>query len=115
MKFVFYFRHMLPSSNVQQYAEDKLSDCFGKYDLGFGEVQLTFVVEHQAAEVSCSFAAAGQPLHLVERRPNMYAAIDGLVDRVDECLRRMKDKMRSHRVRSEMESEEPLEMVAESW
>lgn len=114
MRFLVYFKHMLPSAAVQEYAEDKLAERIGKYALYFSEVQLTFAVEHHHAEVSCTFVAEGHSLHLVERGPNMNAAIDRLADRVDGRLRRMKEKMRSHRLNKSLDELEHVAMAVES-
>lgn len=97
MRLQFFFRHMLPSSAVRDYAEAKFSECIGKYNLRLDDVLVSFAVEHADAKASCHFLLDGQALHLSENAPQMYAAIDGLVDRLDECLRRIKDKMCSHR------------------
>lgn len=97
MRLQFFFRHMLPSPAVKQYAEAKLSDCIGKYELRLDDVHLTFAVDHADAKANCDFLVDGQPVHLSESAPQMYAAIDGLVDRIDERLRRLKDRIRSHR------------------
>lgn len=48
----------------------------------------------QIAEASVN--AAGRSLFATETAPDMYAAIDGLADKIDRQVRRLKDKLRKH-------------------
>jgi putative sigma-54 modulation protein len=40
--------------------------------------------------------AAGKPLFAQDVESDMYAAIDGLSDKLDKQVRRYKDRLRSH-------------------
>jgi ribosomal subunit interface protein len=110
MRFQVFFKHMDASQAVQDYAAGKLRERFAKYSLPIGEVHLTFSIENIDAAASCYFVADGHPVHLIEVADSMNAAVDGLVDRVDMSLRRLKEKRCSHRVRRDFPLAEPAEV-----
>lgn len=49
---------------------------------------------HQQAEATVSLA--GKPIFAQQTENDMYAAIDGLSDKLDKQVRRYKDRIRSH-------------------
>lgn len=53
-------------------------------------------VEHKA-EGTLSVGGRTNPIHAVAAGEDMYAAIDGLIDKLDRQVRRHKDKVTDHR------------------
>ncbi len=49
---------------------------------------------HHVAEATVN--AAGRQLHAADQASDMYAAIDGLIDKLDRQVRRYKDKLRGN-------------------
>ena len=53
-------------------------------------------LEH-TAEATISVGGRTNPIHAVAASEDMYAAIDGLIDKLDRQVRRHKDKVTDHR------------------
>ena len=51
---------------------------------------------HKSAEGKINAAGTGKALFAQESDEDMYAAIDGLVDKLDRQVRRHKDRIRGH-------------------
>jgi len=60
-------------------------------------VQVTLTVEKMVQKAEATVHASGAELHANADNENMYAAIDGLTDKLDRQLIKHKEKMVSHR------------------
>lgn len=122
-----FFKHMESSPALHTYAEQKLGERLNKYSLNVIEAQVTFAVDGGLHCVSCHVTAGGGVTLTVdsEDASSMYAAIDLLTDKLDTCLRRIKEKRRSHKLGSPIDlrplvevsdnegsSEEPIDAEA---
>jgi len=47
-------------------------------------------------------------------KEDMYAAIDGLIDKLDRQGMKHKEKIQSHRSRVEIPTDEPLDLIEEA-
>ncbi|MBI4523107.1 MAG: ribosome-associated translation inhibitor RaiA [Deltaproteobacteria bacterium] len=91
------FRHTEPSEALRRYAEDKLRKL-GKYFYRPLEAHVVLAVdsrERQLAEVSLQ--ARQLTLHSREETNDLYAAIDGVMDKVEQQIRKYKEKTRLRR------------------
>lgn len=91
------FRHMETSDPVRDYVEEKLVKV-KKYIDEPVEAQVVLSVEgkiRHRAEVS--LGAKGITIKASDETPDMYAAIDGMVDKLDRQLKRYKDKIKNHK------------------
>lgn len=60
-------------------------------------VQVTLTVEKLVQKAEATIHASGAELHANADDENMYAAIDGLTDKLDRQLLKHKEKMNNHR------------------
>ena len=89
-------RHMEVTPALQQYLETRFGRL-DRYGLKVGPVQVVLGVEklQHKAEVVCT--ANGKRVQAKTSTREMYATIDALVDRMDAQLRKLKDRLVSHK------------------
>jgi putative sigma-54 modulation protein len=89
-------RHMEITPALRQYLETRF-ERLDRYGLKVGPVQVVLGVEklQHKAEVLCT--ANGKRVQAKTSTREMYATIDALVDRVDAQLRKLKDRLVSHK------------------
>ena len=91
------FRHTRPTAALKLYAEEKLHKI-GKYFIRPLEAHVVLSVdgrERQLAEVTVH--SRGMTLHGREETDDLYAAIDLLMDKVEQQIRKYKTKTRLKR------------------
>jgi putative sigma-54 modulation protein len=91
------FRHTAPTEALKNYAEEKVHKI-GKYFDRPLEAHVVLAVdskERQVAEVTMQ--ARGVTLHGREETEDLYAAIDLLMDKIDQQIRKYKTKTRLKR------------------
>jgi len=90
------FRHMEPSDAVREYAESKF-ERFQKYLHEPVEVHAVLQIQkiRQLAEVTVT--AKSVRFHAVEESPDMYASIDLVTDKIEQHLKKHKEKIKSHK------------------
>ena len=91
------FRHMETSEPVRNYVEEKLPKV-KKYIEEPVEAQVVLSVakkiRHKAEVI---LTAKGIVIKAKEETADMYAAIDGMLDKLDRQLKRYKDKIKKHK------------------
>jgi putative sigma-54 modulation protein len=91
------FRHMESSEPVRNYVEEKLPKV-KKYIDEPVEAQVVLSVEkkirHKAEVI---LGAKGITIKASEETTDMYAAIDGVLDKLERQLKRYKDKIKNHK------------------
>lgn len=95
------FRHMEASEAVRQYLEEKISRVKKYIDEPI-DAQAVLSVEKKirhCAEVT--LVAKGITIKGSEETNDMYAAIDGMVDKIERQLKRYKEKIKQHKPASE--------------
>lgn len=87
------FRNTEATDALKTYADEKVRHCLQKFAHQDLEVHVVLRVEknHQIAEAS--FNADGVSFNAKEERPDLYTAIDALVDSLTQQLRKHKDKV----------------------
>jgi len=91
------FRHTEPTEALKHYAEEKIQKI-GKYFKRPLEAHVVLSVEgrqRQVAEVTLQ--ARGMTIHGREETDDLYSAIDLLIDKVDQQVRKHKTKTRLRR------------------
>lgn len=91
------FRHMESSEPVRNYVEDKLPKV-KKYIDEPVEAQVVLSVEKKIRhKAEVSLAAKGITIKATDETADMYAAIDGVMDKLERQLKRYKDKIKAHK------------------
>ena len=91
------FRHMETSEPVRSYVEDKLPKV-KKYIDEPVEAQVVLSVEKKIRhKAEVSLTAKGITIKATDETADMYAAIDGVLDKLDRQLKRYKDKIKKHK------------------
>ena len=91
------FRHMESSDPVRSYVEDKLSKV-KKYIDEPVEAQVVLSVEKKIRhKAEVTLVAKGITIKASEETADMYAAVDGVLDKIERQLKRYKDKIKQHK------------------
>ncbi|MGK2905125.1 MAG: ribosome hibernation-promoting factor, HPF/YfiA family [Desulfuromonadales bacterium] len=91
------FRHMESSEPVRNYVEDKLPKV-KKYIDEPVEAQVVLSVEKKIRhKAEVALTAKGITIKATDETADMYAAIDGVLDKLERQLKRYKDKIKMHK------------------
>jgi len=80
---------------LRAYATEKLERLSRHFDHVIS-INVILKVDNHLQQAEATVNAAGKPLFAQDSGDDMYAAIDGLSDKLDKQVRRYKDRMRSH-------------------
>lgn len=98
MQFQFTFRHMDSSPALQSYCEAKLKEKIEKFVTKPIEAHVLFsVVRHQQTAHVSFRGGDGFDVEVEESSADMYASIDGLVDKLVAKMRKHKEKLKDHK------------------
>lgn len=107
MDFRVFFKHMESSLPLFAYAQKKLGERLNKYSSQPIEAHVTFSVEAQNQMARCHVRThSGHVVQVENTDTNMYACVDVLTDKLDKKLRRLKDRLTSHKTRR-LENDQP--------
>lgn len=106
-----FFKHMDYSDALAQYAERKLVDCAQTYLRRGGTIQATFAIEGNRHIMQVHLTGSIDVALKAEAREgeSMYACVDHAQDKLDEALRRRKEKWTDHHGEGHWEELERLE------
>jgi len=90
------FRHMETSEPVRNYVEDKLPKV-KKYIDEPVDAQVVLSVEKIRHKAEVPLTAKGITIKATDETADMYAAIDGVLDKLERQLKRYKDKIKQHK------------------
>lgn len=88
--------HVDVTSSMRKYVTEKMDRLQRHSESLFG-IQVTLTVEKLRQKAEATIEVAGTKLHAATTEPDMYAAIDLLVDKLDRQLIRYKGKQKAHR------------------
>lgn len=88
--------HVDVTRSMRNYVTDKMDRLQRHSESLFG-VQVTLTVEKLRQKAEATIEVAGTKLHAATTEPDMYAAIDLLIDKLDRQLIRHKGKQKAHR------------------
>lgn len=106
------FRHMESSDPVRSYVEEKLPKV-KKYIEEPVETQVVLSVENKIRhKAEITLIAKGITIKASEETADMYAAIDGMLDKLERQLKRYKDKIKEHKPLSGRERKVEKSIIA---
>jgi len=88
--------HIDVTSSMRNYVSDKMDRLQRRSDRLFG-VHVILSVEKQRQKAEATIQLAGTKLYADTTEPDMYAAIDLLIDKLDRQLVKHKEKSKAHR------------------
>ena len=88
--------HVEVTQAMKDYVQSKVEKLERHFD-NITNVQVTLTVEKLVQKAEATLHASGAELHANADDDNMYAAIDGLTDKLDRQLLKHKEKMTNHR------------------
>ncbi|HEY2986473.1 MAG TPA: ribosome-associated translation inhibitor RaiA [Candidatus Binatia bacterium] len=94
------FRHTEPTDALKHYAQDKLHKI-GKYFQRPLEAHVVLSVDSRKRQVAeVTMQARGMTIHGREQTDDLYSAIDLLIDKIEQQIRKYKTKTRLKRRRA---------------
>jgi putative sigma-54 modulation protein len=87
--------HIEVTPALKAYVTDKLRRIHRHFDHVIS-TDVILRVENHHKQAEAKVVAAGKSLFAQESGDDMYAAIDGLIDKIDKQVRRHKDRVRDH-------------------
>ena len=97
--------HVDVTPPLRSYAADKLQRLERHFDRVIS-VNVILNVEKHEQRAEATVQAGRRTLFATETASDMYAAIDGLVDKLDRQVRRHKDRITDHRAAAQPSFEE---------
>lgn len=109
MEFRTHFRHMATSPATADYAAKKLVPMVETYTMRPTQLSVTFAVEGDQFLASCHLNGSHLDLHVsAQSTVTMNSAVDQLQEKLEECLRRRKERLTHHKVKnSDWETAKP--------
>jgi len=89
-------RHMELTDSLRNYVTSKFEKLERHFD-HVTKVNVILSIEKQRQMAEANFHVSGQDIFADTQHEDMYAAIDGLVDKLDRQLLKHKEKIQSHR------------------
>jgi putative sigma-54 modulation protein len=93
------FRHTEPIESLQAYAVEKVSKIKKYLDAPL-EAHIVLTVEKFRHIADVTLSLNGTPIKAVEETGDMYSAIDQVMDKIENRVKKHLSKMRSHRQES---------------
>ncbi|MCF8145974.1 MAG: ribosome-associated translation inhibitor RaiA [Deltaproteobacteria bacterium] len=107
------FRHTEPIESLRAYAEEKVSKLKKYLDVPL-EAHIVLTVEKFRHIADVTLSLNGTPIMAVEETGDMYSAIDQVMDKVENRVKKHLSKIKSHRQESpKAESESVNEEAAD--
>ena len=89
-------RHPGMTSHVKEYAEAKMARLERYFD-GTHRIEVIMTREGEQSVVEVLISATRRQIVSESRSPDLYAAIDAVLDKAEKQLIRYKEKLREHR------------------
>jgi putative sigma-54 modulation protein len=81
---------------MRNYVNEKVGRLDRHFDQAL-DIHIVLTVEKLRHKAEATLHVSGSNLHADDVREDMYAAIDGLIDKLDRQGKRHKEKLKSHR------------------
>jgi putative sigma-54 modulation protein len=88
--------HVELTDTLSEYVKSKFQKLERHFD-NITNVQVTLSVDKQRQKAEADMHIAGGELFAMSEQDDMYAAIDGLVDKLDRQIIKHKEKLKSHK------------------
>ena len=90
--------HVEVTASLKEYVETKIEKIARHFDL-VSDVQCILTVEKLRHKAEATAKVNGGTIHCEHTEEDMYAAIDGLVDKLERRVRKYKEKQVDHHAR----------------
>jgi putative sigma-54 modulation protein len=87
--------HVDITEPLRDYVHTKMERIARHFD-GLTDARCVLTVEKLEHRAEATLLVAGNKIHAVAVEEDMYAAIDGLIDRLDRQVRKHKEKLTDH-------------------
>jgi len=88
--------HVEITESLRNYVNEKVEKLDRHFDHAL-DIHIVLTVEKLRHKAEATLHVSGSNLHADDVQEGMYAAIDGLVDKLDRQGKKHKEKMKSHR------------------
>lgn len=95
MQFTITGHHVEVTPAMRAYVTEKMQKLTRHFDQ-VNSIDVILGVEKLDQIAEATVLAAGRKLFATDTQEDMYAAIDGLTDKIDRQVRRLKDKLSDH-------------------
>lgn len=106
--------HVDISPALREYVTSKIKRVERHFDRLIG-ANVVLTVEKLSHKAEATIHASGADMHAESAESDMYAAIDVLIDKLDQQARRLNDKVHDHKARKSQKHglQSPLDGAAE--
>jgi len=91
--------HVEITESIRNYVNEKIDRLNRHFDQAL-DIHVVLTVEKLRHRAEATLHVSGANLHAEDVQEDMYAAIDGLVDKLDRQGKKHKEKMKNHRLKS---------------
>ena len=88
--------HVDITDSMRNYVNEKIGRLDRHFDRAL-DIHIVLTVEKLRHRAEATMHVSGSNLHAEDVQEDMYAAIDGLIDKLDRQGKKHKEKMKSHR------------------
>jgi len=93
--------HVEITDSMRNYVNEKIEKLDRHFDQAL-DIHVVLTVEKLRHKAEATLHVSGINLHADDVQEDMYAAIDGLVDKLDRQGKKYKEKLKSHRIKGEI-------------
>jgi len=93
--------HVEITDSMRNYVNEKIEKLDRHFDQAL-DINIVLTVEKLRHKAEATLHVSGINLHADDVQEDMYAAIDGLVDKLDRQGKKYKEKLKSHRIKGEI-------------
>lgn len=90
--------HVEITDSMRHYVNEKIARLDRHFDQAL-DIHIVLTVEKLRHKAEATLHVSGSNLHADDVQEDMYAAIDGLVDKLDRQGKKHKEKLKSHRLK----------------
>ena len=90
--------HVDITESMRNYVNEKIERLDRHFDQAL-DIHIVLTVEKLRHRAEATMHVSGNNLHAEDVREDMYAAIDGLIDKLDRQGKKHKEKVKSHRTK----------------
>ena len=90
--------HVEITQSLRNYVNEKVARLDRHFDKAM-DIHIVLTVEKLRHKAEATLHVSGSNLYADDVREDMYAAIDGLVDKLDRQGKKYKEKLKSHRLK----------------
>jgi len=90
--------HVEITESMRNYVHEKIEKLDRHFDQAL-DIHIVLTVEKLRHKAEATLHVSGSNLHADDVQEDMYAAIDGLIDKLDRQGKKHKEKLKSHRLK----------------